>query len=199
MAPELSSRPDQLRPRRGAGLLRSRRGPPGVAGNSLDISAQTAGDDRAGGVSLRILGLQDLPDPPLQVRNLRLNAVPDDRNVNAEIAVRHTVAHQVNVAKGDFAVPGRERRVQRLDIPGRLTHDLNIPNYRILDQQIAREILSAHALRVTGNTCDGFKDVPEKYRRSRWVVLHTGAASASTRLRYDSGRLRGVRTSTEIP
>jgi len=90
-----------------------------------------------------------------------------------------------------------KNRVNALYVVGGFANDLDISDYRILNQCAVQKTSFVDVCCMALNALDGLKNVSQVIRHTPDLV-HMGAASANTTLRNLSGSALGVNTSTEM-
>jgi len=109
------------------------------------------------------------------------------------------ISHDIDIAQRNFRVPRGKFRIDQINVLRCFSHDLDIAYHCILHLRIGGKISFGQTGCVAGNSRDGLEDMVHELCHAGRIRPHTGRASEMTLPLYDSGRERGVRTSTEIP
>lgn len=94
-------------------------------------------------------------------------------------------------------MPGGKGGISTLNIPSRLTDDLDITDHGVLGFLILQETCFAHRGNILRDSLYCLEHVAQIIRHPKpRAFTHTGTASSNTLSRYLAGRDLGVRTST---
>ena len=76
--------------------------------------------------------LQKFPHLFVQSRQISMDGLPDNLQVDLEVTVRDSIAHLIGDRQGQFGVPHRERGVVLLNVVAGLADDLEVADHGIL-------------------------------------------------------------------
>ena len=110
------------------------------------------------------------------MRQVVSNRVPDDVQVDFEMAVRQGIAHFIRGCKRSLRVFPFEFRGVSRNIAASLSDDLEISNDGVLNQRVGLEIRLIQGMAIAGNSVNGDKDVANAVRHTVAFPGHSGRA-----------------------
>ena len=87
----------------------------------------------------------------LKLRQGLLDGIPNDIQIDLEIAVRHPVAHPTYLSPRDIGTPGHEIGIFVGDLCGRLTNDQDVQDHGLLRFPVLKEISFSQAFDIGGS------------------------------------------------
>ena len=132
-----------------------------------------------------------------QLGQCRLDGVPNNVEVDVEIAMRNAVSHPLHTLPGDVWMLVQKRGEVLQKFRGCLADDHDIQDHGLLGPPVGEEVFFVQPFNVAAGLLCGFQHMAEVV--SETAVGHTGMASARTFARNLGGKSPGVKRSTGTP